>query len=381
MKIKLQKNALVAGLSQAADIISNRATMPMLECVLLKTDGNSVSIRSTNLDMEISSSIAAHVSVEGEVLIQARKSLAIIKQLASEDLVISYDGKSNRCVIESGSSRYRLAAISAGDFPVRTEVKGSIASFQCNQEVLKNGLAVVQPCASSDENRYILNSCLLDTAEGQCTLVATDGRRLACIDLELDISMDLAHKTILPLPLVKKLIAVLGIGEITTISVSDRQIKVCIQTKEDNKEGLIGDIVIVSKVVEGKYPNYQQVMPKDDDYTRIDINREGLLKSVNRVALMVDDKQKGGGGVRFDTKEKSMKISANNNVLGQSEEEVELVEVVPEISVAINPLLFKDMVNCLSFNNIILKIKDSMSPIIIYSGDKGYVGVIMPLRL
>jgi len=235
---------------------------------------------------------------------------------------------------------------------------------------------------SADETRYMLNGVYFNFTEpeeaeasGKLSLVATDGRRLAKIDHDMAVGEGMAGNLILPAKTVSELGRLLDKGESLKISFNDRRVAFQIQTAEDDA-GFAGDIHLVSKVVEGNYPNYQQVIPKET-HQRIKVERELFLQSIHRAALVTTDKS---NSVKIQISSNLMEISASSPDFGESHESLAIDYSGPDLQVAFNPGFLMDPLKALSKDEIFFELKDEVSPGV-FKTLESFLCVIMPVRL
>ena len=281
MKFKVNRNHFFNGLSSVTNVVGNRATMPILQNVLIEAEGDTITLTTTNLDLGICCRIKASVSSPGRITLPVKKLVPIIRALSSSDTIVELTGK-DRVKITSGSSVFQIAGLPADQFPPISNFTGQ-PTMSINQDDLGDMLRKVSYAQSSDENRYILNGVFFEFAEGKLTVVATDGRRLAKCERKIAGS-DKALALILPARTIIELMRLLKSGGEAHVSHNERQVGFTIDIPK-NEEGLVDRIQLVSKVVEGNYPNYRQVIPKEAG-SKVRLEREKLLESVNRAALM-----------------------------------------------------------------------------------------------
>ena len=218
----------------------------------------------------------------------------------------SDDGQTAR--LRSGDYSNRFNGLKGEDFPPLPSFVDQ-HSYELPPQELLNMLRSVSYAQSTDENRYILNSVFFNFSEGKLTLVATDGKRMALIARDMKIDNEDEGSIILPAKTVSELEKLLGQGKVVKISFNDRQVAFDIEVGDDSIEnGLVGSIYLVSKIVEGSYPNYKQVIPKEAEQ-RIKIDRELMLETINRIAIMTNDKQ---NSVKLKMSENRLEVSARS---------------------------------------------------------------------
>ncbi len=373
MKFKINRDHFSVGLQQVLNVVGSRATMPILSNVLIEAEEGHISLSTTNLDMGIRCRIKADITEPGAVTLPVRRLTTIVRELPNIDVSLDTTS-SNQTKITSGGSTFRIMGIGKDEFPPLPTFTDE-RSFVMGQHDLVRMLKSVSYAQSSDETRYILNGVYFSFQEGKMTLVATDGRRLALIGKELEFPAEHAGNIIIPAKTVTELLRLLEKGKEVKIAFNERQVAFEINTEEE-PEGLADSIYLVSKIVEGSYPNYQQVIPKET-HQRIKLDRELLLQCVHRAALVTSDKS---NTVRIKVADNHLEITASSPDFGESHESIAIEYTGPEVQVAFNPQFMMDPLKALPHDEVFLEIKDELSPGVFKTLDS-FICVIMPLRL
>ncbi len=373
MKFKINRDHFSVGLQQVLNVVGSRATMPILSNVLIEAEDGHISLSTTNLDMGIRCRIRAEIQEPGAITLPVRRLATIVRELPNVDVALD-TASGHQTRITSGGSTFRIMGIGKEEFPPLPAFADE-RSFVMPQEDLVRMLKSVAYAQSTDETRYILNGVYFSFQEGKLTLVATDGRRLALISKELEFPEEYAGNLIIPAKTVTELLRLLEKGRDVKIAFNERQVAFEINT-ETEKEGLADSIYLVSKIVEGSYPNYQQVIPKET-HQRIKLDRELMLHSVHRAALVTSDKS---NTVRLKVCENRLELTASSPDFGESHETIAVDYDGPEVQVAFNPQFMMDPLKALPHDEIFLEIKDELSPGVFKTLDS-FICVIMPLRL
>ena len=245
MKFKINKEHFATGLRQVTNVVSSKPSMPVLNNVLIKAEGDTVVLTTTNLDLGIRCSIKAEVEKPGEITLPVKKLAAIVNSMPQQEITLeSGDGQVAR--IRSGRSDFqRFNGLKAEDFPPLPSFVDQ-HNYELGPQELLNMLRSVSYAQSSDENRYILNSVFFNFSEGKLTLVATDGRRLALISRDMKIDREDEGSIILPAKTVSELEKLLTQGKNVKISFNDRQVAFDIEVGEESSgNGLTGSIYLV----------------------------------------------------------------------------------------------------------------------------------------
>lgn len=373
MKFKINQDHFSNGLQQVLNVVATRSTMPILSNVLIEADDGHISLTTTNLDLGIRCRIKAEVEESGGITLPVRKLATIVRELPQSEIFVE-TGKNNQAKITSGGSLFRIMGISTEEFPPLPTFENRHV-FELSQESIVEMLKSVSYGQSNDENRYILNGVYFSFADSKLTLVATDGRRLALTALETEISEDNTGSLILPAKTVAELERLLGKGEKVKIAFNDRQVAFEISI-DDDETGLADQIYLVSKIVEGKYPNYRQVIPKETEH-RVKVERELMLECVHRAALVTSDKS---NSVRLKVSKNLLEISGSSSEYGESHESMAIAYDGPEVQVAFNPQFLMEPLKALTKDEVFFEFKDELSPGLFKTLDN-FICVIMPLRL
>lgn len=374
MKFRVNRDHFTSGLQQVLNVVGTKATMPILNNVLIESTDNGVALTTTNLDLGIRCSIEAEVSETGAVTLPVRKLATIVRELEHLDVDIETT-PGHQAIISSGGSKFRIMGISRDDFPPLPSFSDQ-HSFTLPQDTLAEMLRSVAYAQSNDETRYIMNGVFFNFADSKLTLAATDGRRLAVISHEMDIAEDSEGSLILPAKTTQEVQRLIGQGDEVRIAFNERQVAFEINTAEDDTSGLVGGIYLVSKTVEGNYPNYRQVIPKATEY-RIKVERELLLGCVRRASLVASEKSTS---VRMRLSDSLLELTASSAEYGESHESIGVAYEGPEIEVAFNPGYLMDPLKALAHDEIFFEFKDELSPGVVKTNES-FLCVVMPLRL
>jgi DNA polymerase-3 subunit beta len=373
MKFKINRDHFANGLAQVLNVVGSKATMPILSNVLIEAEKDHISLTTTNLDLGIRCRIKAEIKDPGSVTLPVKRLAGIVRELPNLDVTV--DGSPNHQVkLTSGGSTFKIMGIGKEEFPPLPEF-GEEKAHSLAQSELATMLRSVSYAQSNDESRYILNGVYFNFRDGRLFLVATDGRRLAMVSKEMEIPADAAGAIILPAKTVGELTRLLDKGEKVQISFNDRRAAFQVATDKD-ASGLVDNIYLYSKVVEGNYPNYQQVIPKET-HQRIKLERELLLQCVHRAALVCSEK---ANSVKIRLTSNLLEITAQSPDFGEAHESMAISYSGPDLQVAFNPAFVMDPLKALSKDEVFFEVKDEVSPGVFKTLDN-FVCVIMPVRL
>ncbi|CAI8279119.1 MAG: DNA polymerase III subunit beta [Puniceicoccaceae bacterium MED-G32] len=375
MEFKINKDHFSNGLQQVLNVVGTRSAMPILGNVLIEASADHISLTTTNLDIGIRCRITAEVTTEGSITLPVRKLATIVKELPQQEVFFEL-ASNNQAKITSGGSIFKVMGIGTDEFPPLPSFENQHV-FKLEQNDLANMLKSVSFAQSSDENRYILNGVYFNFSDENLTLVATDGRRLALTSYELEADSSDTGSLILPAKTVSEIERLVGKGESVKIAFNDRQVafEIAIEDEEGNS-GLIDHIYLVSKIVEGNFPNYRQVIPKETEH-RIKIERELFLECVHRAALVTSEKS---NSIKLKISNNLMEIMGSSAEYGESHESMGIAYEGPDVQIAFNPTFLMEPLRALSHDEIFFEFKDELSPGLVKTLNQ-FLCVIMPLRL
>jgi len=363
MKCVLGKDALFNGLQTVQNVVTTRTTLPILGNALLQAADGKLTISTTDLDTGIRCTVDAEVNKPGATTLPARRLLSIIRELPAPELVLEVDSKHN-ATITSGPSFFRIMGLPEEDFPNFPKPEGA-KTFKLKQSELRDMLKRVSYAISTDESRYVLNGVLLSFKENKLTVVATDGRRLALVEHEMEFPQSSESEVILPSKAVHELLRVLkGDEEEVTITLSDNQIAFD-----------LADVYLVSKLIEGNYPNYRQVVPNETK-ERVSLERELFLNAIHRVALLSSDKS---NSVKLNFGKDNLDITANTPDVGEAKESMGVKYSGEDFTIAFNPAFLMDPLKNIESDEIFFDFIDDLSPGVI-KYNRPFLYVIMPMR-
>jgi len=369
MHFVIGKNDFLKTLQRIQGIVEKRNTMPILSNVLIEAKGKNVNILATDLEVFIKDAVGANVSEEGSVTVGARKLFEIVKELPDENIDVAA-GKENKVTIKGGKARFNIMGLSAKDFPVFPAVDESKLGAVEN-ETLKDMINKTAFAVSTDETRYNINGFLLEKDESRIKMVTTDGHRLAFVEKKDSIGIQAGDKNSVLLP--RK-----GVMEIKRLLDENADGKFLLGISQKSAVMKKDSTVINVRLLEGEFPDYKKVIPKDNDKT-VEADREGLLSSLKRVSILSTDKIKG---VKFRFGKGKLTLTSSSPDIGDATEELDVTYSGEEIEMAFNARYLIDMLEVLEDEKVGIELKDSLSPGIVRpTGSKDYTYIIMPMRL
>lgn len=363
MKLQVTKSALLNGLQTVHNIVGTRSTLPILYNVLINASKKEVYLTTTDLDISIKCQIEATVTKTGSTTLPVRRLAGIVRELPETSIELETDDKHVTTLV-CDSSHYKIIGITDEEFPPSAKPEGKY-SYRLDQGVFKEMMRKVSYAVSVDETRYVLNGVYMSFKGGKLIMVATDGRRLALVEHEMDFPKEAEIDMILPAKTVAELLRSVGDeGELH------------IHIKENNAMFEFRNIMVTSKLIEGTYPNYKQVIPSQCE-ERVTVERETLLTVLRRVSVFTTDKAKAAK-ITF-TKNK-LTVTTNTPDVGEATETIPIKYSGKEISVAFNPEFMMDPLKNLVTDEIFIELTDDMSPGVIKC-DIPFLYVLMPIRI
>ncbi len=368
MNLTITKEQIINGLQAVQNVVSTRTTLPILSNVLIRAEKDRVEFTATDLDVTIACAVEASVKKSGAATVPVKKLFGIVRELTNSDIEIEVDER-NCCSVRSGASFYKINGLSADEFPPLPKFKEE-KKVILPQEKVRSMLKKTSFAISTDESRYVLNGIFISLKEHKMTLVATDGRRLALVDEEVDLSEKSQGEFIVPAKAVNELNRLLQDKGEVEIRYSDNQASF---TLKDDK-GF--SILIISKLIEGNYPNYRQVIPAEAK-ERIALGREEFLHALKRAEIMTSEKS---NSVKLAFTKNNLAITANSPEVGEARESLAINYKGKEMAIAFNPKYMIDPLNALPNEEVFLELIDELSPGV-FKINGPFLYVVMPMRL
>lgn len=367
MKLSITKDQFLLGLQAVQNVIGTRTTLPVLSNVLLQAEDNWLRLTATDLDVSISCTVEAKVVKKGAGTLPAKRLLSIAREAANPEMDVEVDDQ-NVCTLRSGPSVFKLHGLSADDFPPLPKFDEKKAIVM-PQEKLKGMLRRTAFAASTDESRYMLNGLFFCLKDHKVTTVATDGRRLALTDEEADIEPAAHAEFIVPSKAIAELARLLQDKGSVELRHTENQASFSLIPENG------GAVLITTKLVEGTYPNYQQVIPRDCR-ERITLPREEFLQALRRAEIMTSDKN---SSVKLTFSRNQLVISANTPEIGEARETLNLNYKGADFVIAFNPTFLVDALRALDCDEVYFELTDELSPGVLKINGP-FLYVIMPMR-
>ena len=365
--VKAKRDEILGPLSAVSGIIERRHTLPILSNVLLDRTADALSFLATDIEIQITAQSALQAGGDARsVTVGARKLLDILRALP-DNVEVSLQQQDKRMVVKAGKSRFTLQTLPAEDFPRLARPSGEAARFTLPQKALRRLLGLVQYAMAQQDIRYYLNGLLMVVEDRQLKLVATDGHRLAYASLELQADLP-RQEVIVPRKTVLELSKLL----------TDSEDEVRIELSATQAAFSFGTVELVSKLVDGKFPDYTRVIPTQHK-NRMRIGREPLRQALLRAAILSNEKFRG---VRWVLADGSLKLVSSNAEQEEAHEELEVDYAGEALDIGFNVNYLLDVLNNVPGNDIDCAFGDaSSSALITYASEKDFKYVVMPMRI
>jgi len=368
MKIlDIERDTLLRPLQTVPGIVERRHTLPILSNVLLETDAKELKLVATDLEIQVATQASLDKAASQQrITVSARKLQDILRSLPDATKV-SLDSQDSKLVLRAGKSRFNLQTLPAEDFPRLAEGTGDATTLRVAQKDLKRMLQLVQYAMAQQDIRYYLNGLLILVDAKKLTLVATDGHRLAHIATSLEESHQ-RTEVIMPRKAVLELVKLLD----------DTEEHVELQIQQNQVRCRFGDVDLVSKVVDGKFPDFTRVIPTSDD-RQFQISRTLLQQALQRASILSNEKFRG---VRWVLTNNVLRIVCTNAEQEEAEEEIEIDFTGEPLDIGFNVTYILDGLNNLTTDQVDCALGDSNSSMLItVPGDENFKYVVMPMRI
>jgi len=362
MKFKVQKDKLVVAIQTVQNVITTKSALPILSNILIETQQEAIRLTATDLDIGITCVIPVDIQEQGAITIPAKRFSDIVKEFPV-DIVSVTTKKNNLVVIDSELCQFKIMGLAKEEFPKLPEFKDRKV-VKVEQVVLKEMLALTSFAVSFDETRYILNGILFKINKGVLTLVSTDGKRLAIAERKLNIELDVDLSIIVPIKTIHELNRNLKEGGELSLVVGSNQALFD-----------LGGVVIISRLIEGEFPDYKQVVPLVSE-NKMKIDRSQFLLAVKRAALLATPDYQA---VKLEVFKNKLVISKSTPDVGEFHEELAAEYQGRELIIGFNPVYLMDILKNLSDEVINLELTDGEKPGVIRIS--GYIYIVLPMRI
>ncbi len=374
MKFVISRLELATLLSKLQNVVSQKATIPVLNNFLLEAANDELVLSATDLTVGLRCYTDTKVLQEGATTLPVKKFSQLVRELTCANLEVSCNENSVTEIL-ADSSRFRLNGMSKNEFPSLPDFEGA-ARFTIKQKTLKDMFYRTSFAVSRDETRYVLTGVLMQIANSVATFVGTDGKRLARAHVELDIDKEFSGSYTLPLKAVDEIVKNLVEDEDETATVYLLEDRVAVEGNQVN---------LITKLLQGDYPDYNRVIPETSE-TVVTLHSPELMSLLRQVSLFVSD---SSHSVRFTFMEGELRLSANSADIGDGQVSMPVNYHGPKLEIAFNPGFFLDILKHCHNERITLGVTDAYNPGVITDHEGSLepgqqptpLFVMMPMRL
>jgi DNA polymerase-3 subunit beta len=370
MEFTVRKFDLLQELTLIQGVVERKTTIPILANVLVRAEGGELHIAATDLEIGLKSVCPSKTTVLGTITLPAKRLYEIVKALPDKEIKFKR-GEANWVTLTCGSSRFRIAGLPQEDFPALPEAKPTVVKIP--SEVLAKLIARTIFAISTEDSKYTLSGALLLLKPGSITMVATDGHRLAHVEKPEEME-DITEE-------IKVLIPKKAMGELVRMvseSVDTEQIGF---SRDDTHLFFdMGKRLLISRMLTGQFPNYEAVLPRNNDRT-ITVGRDDIAAAIKRVAILSDERSRT---VKLALGSGSLEITASHSDLGEAHETLEVDYNKEDLQVGFNYQYLLDFLTTADEPEVSLEFKDSESAAQLRSQpstDYNYRYVVMPMRI
>jgi DNA polymerase-3 subunit beta len=367
MEFKIRKEEFLRGLYLAHGIADRKSTLPILANVLLRTEGKEkVLCGATDLNVSTIVSLSAKVEKEGGLTVDARKLFEIVKGLPADEVTVRRT-EQNWAEVRSGKVEFKVVGMSDRDYPKLPAI-AEAETFKVETAVLRDMIAKTIFSVSTDETRQHLAGVLFESDGTTARMVSTDGHRLSKVSRPLPGGPKLATGVLIP----RK-----GTAELRR-AIETREAPSAIGIHEGNFVLKADDVGLSVKLIDGQFPPYEQVIPKDNERAFV-VSRLALLDALRRVSLMSSDKT---SGVRLVVDKGKVRIESDNPDMGAAREEIDVPYKGTPVQIGFNARYFVDLLAEIETPEVRVELSGELDPAVVRPADGGdYVCVVMPMRL
>jgi DNA polymerase-3 subunit beta len=368
MKLSSTKDNLSYGVQTVQRVVSLKNPLPILSGILLKADKGILSFTATDLELGIECNVSVSVYEEGAVVLPARLLTEIVRRLPEIDILVEVNKENNSTLIKYGQAEFNLLGMSPEDFPLLPRIENE-KQISIKQDIFRKMIKQVGFAISLDDNRPIFTGVLMEIEKGEIRLVATDTHRLAFKKRKLDnIETDFEKTVIVPGKALNELNRIMnGEGEYLKIAFGDNQVVF-----------ELPGVKLISRLIEGHFPNYKNVIPQGCK-TKIRVKNKELLEAAERASLLAKE---GSNVIRLNVKEGTVIIHSSSPEVGKIEEPLPIVFEGEETQIAFNSKYLIDVLKVIETEDVLLELNGSLSPGIIKpTEDENYFYLILPIRI
>ncbi len=363
MKIRIVRSKFIDGLKKVQNIVAGKGSLQIIQNAMLEAKEGKLSLVTTDLDISIKSTVDCEVLEEGATTLPVKLLVGTIASCAEGMVELDADAQ-DRARISAGSASFRLSGMSVADFPPLPHSEDAFA-YALPQATLREMLRKTAYAVSQDETRKTLKGILMSFRDGKLTMVATDGRRLALVEHEMEFPAAAERDMILP----SKVVA-----ELQRSLCGDGEVKVTIEKSQVSFN--LGETQIYSKLVDEIYPNYRQVIPSNCD-RQVLVDRKLLLDAIDRASVMTMEES---SSIRLTFDSNQLLVSSVAADIGEAKDIVPIKYSDEKVEIVFNPSYVKEPLKAMDDDEIKIELSNGSSPAIIRCSVP-FLYVMMPLRI
>ena len=367
MELQIAVEELSRALYRAQGIVEKKSTMPILANVLLEAKKGTLTVTAFDLEIGVQSEHQAEVLKEGKLAVSAKHLYDIVRSLSEASLVLKKT-QNNYLELRCGASHFRIVGMSAEDFPALPK-SDKVPFVAIDPKVVLAMIERTSFAVSSDETRFNLNGVYFEPAKDAVRMVATDGHRLALVERPVSGDFKLKRGVIIP----KK-----GLFELKRLLGEDVPGEAQLGFAENSGVFHRPGLTMVMRLIDGHFPDYQHVLPKEND-KQLRIGRLRFLEVLKRVSLLSQDQMHT---VKLEIGDGVLKVASQNPDLGEAHEEMPIEGATAPLAIGFNAKYLIDVLNVIGTEEVVFELNDDLSPGVIRpAGDPQYTAVVMPVRI
>jgi DNA polymerase III subunit beta len=369
MKLSLLQENLNLALTNVSRFVSSKNQLPILNNILLSTDQGRLKLSATNLELSINYWIGAKISQEGNITVPSKEITEFISYLPTGK--IDLELKNNLLNISSEKTNSEFTTTPANDFPEFPKINPE-TSFELDFDLFARSIDQISFSATTDDARPVLTGILCIFEKKTIKFIATDGFRLSLKEIKLETPLDLKKESL------SFLIPARSLIEVTKLAKNDQKIKIGLTSDEHQVVFILDDIELVSRLIEGDFPDYKKLIPENYS-TKIFINRDELLQSVKLASVFA---RESANVVKINIKNNNLELTANAPQVGQNLIKLDSKIEGENLEVAFNYKFLTDFLSVCKSNEILIELNENLSPVFFHDqSDPSFTHIIMPVRL
>jgi DNA polymerase-3 subunit beta len=368
LKLTVSRETFLTRLSIAVRGASTRSAIQTLSGVLLRVEDGDAELQATDMELGVRVALETREVAAGQAVIPARLLLDVVRSLPKDELTLEYRSSHQDVEVVSGPAKFHLRTLPTEDFPKLPEAPAE-GGLRMPADAFVDTIGRVARAASRDETRPHLTGVLVTASGNELRMVATDSYRLSVKETRLEEALEGDLEANVPARTLQELGRIATAGGAESINVA---------ALENQVVFTVGDVVLSSRLVEGRFPNYQQLLPESYEH-ELRVSRDELLEVVRRVGLLAQK----NAPLRLRFSEGALDVSAQTPDVGEASESLPVPFNGEELEIGFNPEFFRDGLDSAESNELILKLISPLRPGLIQSGDDdaGFRYLVMPIRL